>query len=173
MHIKYSSVVIIPNLDEVNSLRLLSCNYVRTVYSSWNYEPHIHKPYHPSDSHNPYYQKLSEAGSRGGRISKIYSESRLTLIARLVQNALYNYPLNIKLYAPEVAEIIHDEFESTVVADKNKYGPIGSFGEKDKTAFKPYLSFLVKNIRKLVKRGLTLIKSCAKEWHPTPGFVSA
>lgn len=173
MHINYPSIVIIPNLDEENFLRILPRDFERTLNSSSSYEPQLYKPYHPSDSHNRYYQKFSEAGTRGGKISKNYCESRLTLIAKLVQKELYNSPLNIRLYAPEVAWAIHDDFASTVVADQNTYGPKNSFGEKDKKTSKPYFDFLVKGIRKLVKKGLVLIKSCAKDWYPAPGFVFA
>lgn len=122
---------------------------------------------------NSHYKIFAAAGARGGKKSRDYCKFRRTAIAKLIHDVLHRHPLDIPLHATYVANEIHDDFASIVRKDPARYGSIESFGAQDKTTTKPLLDFLIKTIRKLVRGGLKLVKSSAKEWYPAPGCVPA
>lgn len=134
---------------------------------------HQERPSSPPDNYNSHYKFFAEAGARGGKKSRDHCKFRRTAIAQLVQQVLYGYPLDIPLKATFVANEIHDKFASIVRNEPARYGSLENFGAQDMTVSKPLLDFLIKTIRILVRGGLKLVKSSAKEWYPAPGCVPA
>ncbi|MCP9269087.1 hypothetical protein M5U04_13565 [Xenorhabdus sp. XENO-1] len=133
-------------------------------------ESNVHNP---QKHKNVYFQFFVETGSRGGLVSKNRAKFRLNLICCLIRKALNIQPTERKLSASAVAYSIHDEFAMQLEKSPEIYGHARSLGSYERSVDKPYLDYLTRQIRKLVKNGLRLIKSSANMWNPAPEFVSA
>ncbi|MDE1482159.1 hypothetical protein KKJ06_11230 [Xenorhabdus bovienii] len=133
-------------------------------------ESNVHNPH---KNKNAYFQFFAEAGSRGGLVSKNRAKFRLNLICYLIRKALRIQPTERKLSALAAAYSIHDEFAIQFEKSPEIYGHARSLGSCERSVDKPYLDYLTRQIRKLVKNGLRLIKSSANMWNPAPELVSA